>query len=309
MSISRRDLLKLGVGAGAFAALRPRRGVARAGRRPAADLITKPIPSTGERIPVVGLGTRSYTLDPAQRSDLRATLRAFFERGGRLIDTAPSYGRGQSEQVLGELVDELGRGGATFWATKVDRESREEGIARMESSFRWLGRDTLDLMQVHNLRGTAVQLETMRAWKDQGRLRYVGVTSSSPRAFDRMIATIENEPLDFVQVNYSLGDRGAAERILPMCGERGIATLINLPFGRTRLFQAVEGVAVPDWASEWCDSWGQFFLKYVVSHPAVTCAIPGTTKPHHAEDNLGAARGWLPDLPTRRRMEAFFDAL
>ncbi len=310
MKITRRELLKIGAGAGAALAVgwRPVRGEA---RPRVSELVTKPIPSSGERIPVVGVGTRSYNTSapPEVMTQFRETLAAFVEGGGTVIDTAAGYGRGTSEEVLGDLIAELGHGDAVFWATKVDREEKDEGVARMEGSFDKLHAEQVDLMQVHNLRGTATQLATIRDWKEAGRIRYAGVTTSSSRQYAEMERVIASEPLDFVQVDYSLGNRGAADRILPMCADKGIATLINLPFARARLFEAVEGVEVPEWASEWCDSWGQFFLKYVVSHPAVTCAIPGTTKPHHMTDNLGAASGWMPDTATRARMESFFDAL
>ncbi len=311
MNLTRRELLKLGAGAGAFLAVgrSPARGWAMGPQ--SADLVTKPIPSTGERVPVVGIGTRDYNTGASDQEmeQFRQTLRSFVEGGGTVIDTAAGYGRSTSETVLGNLIAELGHGDRVFWATKVDRESRDEGIGRMEGSFEKLRADVVDLMQVHNLRGTAAQLATIRAWKAEGRIRYAGVTTSRESQYEAMLRTIRDEPLDFVQVDYSLANRGAGDRILPMCRDKGIATLINLPFGRARLFQAVAGMELPGWASEWCDSWGQFFLKYVVSHPGVTVAIPGTTKPHHVIDNLGAARGWMPDAAMRTRMEQFFDAL
>lgn len=311
MRLSRRDLLKLGAGAGAYlaAGARSLHGAAAPSRD--GEIVTKPIPSSGERIPVIGIGTRDYGTGPDEtaQSQFRETLAAFVEHGGTVIDTSANYGRGTSETVLGNILAEQGHTSDVFWATKVDREDRTDGIARMERSFAQLRTDRIDLMQVHNLRGTATQLATMREWRQEGRYKYVGVTASSQRAFERMIETIESEELDFVQINYSLAARGAGERILPMCLDKGVATMINLPFGRARLFQAVSGMAVPDWASEWAESWGQFFLKYVVSHPAVTVAIPGTTKPHHVVDNMGAARGWMPDAAMRTRMRRFFDAL
>ncbi len=311
MKLTRRDLLKLSAGAGAALAVRPSSLRARSLGTRTQDLITKPIPSSGERIPVIGIGTRDYSTGASGEAlgQFRGTLAAFVDHGGTVIDTSTNYGRGTSETVLGNILGEQDHIDDVFWATKVDREDRAEGITRMENSFEQLRTDHIDLMQVHNLRGTTTQLATMREWRQEGRYKYIGVTASSQRAFDRMIATIEGEELDFVQINYSLASRGAGERILPMCQDKGIATMINLPFGYGRLFQAVAGMDVPDWASEWADSWGQFFLKYVVSHPAVTVAIPGTTKPHHAADNMGAARGWMPDAAMRKRLEDFFDAI
>jgi aryl-alcohol dehydrogenase-like predicted oxidoreductase len=197
-----------------------------------------------------------------------------------------------------------------FLATKVDRNGKEAGVQRMEDSLRKLGTKKIDLMQVHNLRDWETQLPTLREWKAAGRIRYVGVTTSFSRQHPALVEVMRKEKLDFIQVDYALDNRAAAERILPLARDRGMAVLINLPFGRGRLFRAVGNRPLPDWASEIdCASWAQLFLKYVVSHPAVTCAIPGTTKPGHMTDNLGAARGRLPDADLRKRMEAFADAL
>ena len=309
MKLTRREVIKLSAGAGAYLAIHPHS--ATGWPTPQDEVVTKPIPTSGERIPVIGIGTRDYRTGVSGEvmAQFRGTLAAFVEAGGTVVDTSTNYGRGTSETVLGDILAEQGATDDVFWATKVDREDREEGIGRMENSFEQLQTDVIDLMQVHNLRGTATQLATMREWRADGRIRYIGVTASSSRAFDRMIRTIESEALDFVQINYSIADRGSADRILPMCREKGIATLINLPFGRGRTFEAVGETPLPDWASEWSASWGQFFLKYVVSHPAVTAAIPGTTKPHHAVDNMGACRGWMPDAAMRSQMETFFDDL
>jgi aryl-alcohol dehydrogenase-like predicted oxidoreductase len=305
MRISRRELVKLWAGAGASFML---------GWRPRfwqeSPLIHRAIPSTGETVPAVGIGARNYRVGPSatERAPFKATLRVFAELGGKLVDTAPSYGN--SETVVGDLVAELGTRDDLFLATKVDREGREAGIERMEASMRFLRTDRIDLMQVHNLRDSDTQLGTLREWKAQGRIRYLGVTTSSARQYEALGRIMERETLDFVQINYSLGARGAAERLLPLAADRGMAVLINLPFGRGRLFRRVGDRPLPGWAAEFdCESWGQFFLKYVLSHPAVTCPIPGTTKEHHAVDNMGAARGRLPDMALRRRMEEFYDAL
>lgn len=309
MRLTRRELLKLAAGAGLTLAVgwRPA-GAHGRGRRP--ELITKPIPSSGEELPVVGIGMRNYRTEWAENGlgEYRETIRVFHELGGTVLDTAPSYG--DSETVLGGILEELGIRDELFIATKVDREGREEGVQRMEASLEKIGTDRVDLMQVHNLRGAATQLETMREWRDEGRIRYVGVTTSSDRQYERLEEIMRDEEMDFVQVDYSLANRTAADRILPLARDRGMAVLVNLPFGRGRLFEAVGDRPLPGWAEEiGAESWAQVFLKYVVSHPAVTVAIPGTTQPRHARDNVGAARGALPGAELRGRMEAFYDAL
>jgi aryl-alcohol dehydrogenase-like predicted oxidoreductase len=301
MTITRRDILKLGVGAAAstFAG----------GVQGAEELTTRPIPSSGERLPVIGIGTNRYGTGPEEQiAPLRETLKTFAAAGGKLIDTAPMYG--SSEVVLGELIAGLGIRDRLFLATKVYSDGREAGIEEMNASFRRLRTNRIDLIQVHNLSDTATQLATMREGKSVGRYRYVGVTTSRDSQYDEMETVLKKEKLDFVQVDYSIENRTAGERILPLALERSVAVLINLPFGRARLFSAVRGKPLPPWAADFdCKSWAQFFLKYVVSHPAVTCAIPGTRRPAHVIDNLGAARGRLPDQALRRKMEQFFDAL
>jgi aryl-alcohol dehydrogenase-like predicted oxidoreductase len=283
------------------------------GRGPGAPrgLITRPIPSTGEEIPVVGIGTaRRYDVgtSAAERDPLRETLSVFRELGGTLVDTAPSYGN--AEVVVGDLVSELGIRDDLFFATKVRKEGREEGEAEIASSFERLRTERFDLLQVHNLVDTGTQLATLREMKDAGTIRYVGITTSSRRQYEEFAATMRSETLDFIQVNYSLASRDAADEILPLAADRGVAVLANVPFGRGRLFSAVGDRPLPDWAAEFdCKSWGQFFLKYIVGHPAVTCVIPGTAKPHYATDNMGAAMGRLPDAAMRTKMEEFFDGL
>ena len=302
MSLTRRDLLKLGAGAAAAAL----GGGAQGAGQP---LVTRPIPSSGERLPVVGIGTNRYrTGSEAEIAPLRETLRTFAAAGGKLIDTAPMYG--SSEPVLGQLVAELGIRKQLFIATKVYSSGRQAGLEEMNDSFKRLRTDAIDLVQVHNLSDTATQLASMREGQQAGRYRYVGVTTSRDAQYEEMEDVLKKEKLDFVQVDYSIDNRSAAERILPLALERGVAVLINLPFGRARLFSAVRGKPLPAWAAEFdCASWAQFFLKYVIGHPAVTVAIPGTRTPEHLLDNLGAARGGLPDQATRRRMEQFFAAL
>jgi aryl-alcohol dehydrogenase-like predicted oxidoreductase len=303
MRLTRRELIATGAGAGLAAVSGWNR--LWAGEGP----IRVTIPSSGQQVPAVGIGTVGFRGDPgsAAMQPLRETLQVFHRLGGRVVDTSPNYGN--SEEVLGKLLPELGIRDEVFMATKVDREDRAAGVERMEGSFRRLGAP-IELMQVHNLRGTDVQLATMQAWKEQGRFRYVGVTTHSVDQHDEVEAVMRRHPLDFIQINYSLADRAAAARILPLAIDRGIAVLVNRPFGKGRLFQATRGVALPAWAADIdAASWGQVFLKYIISHPAATIPIPGTTKAHHAEDNLGALHGRLPDPELRREMEQFLDAL
>lgn len=306
MYLSRRDMLKLSAGAGAALAVGPVPLFAQ-GRA----IIEKPIPSSGERIPVIGLGTaRTFNVGASdeERAPLREVLRLFHEMGGRLLDTASRYG--QAEQVSGDLARDLGIGDELFLATKVNAEGKEAGIEQLETSMRRLGRRTIDLMQVHNIRGWQTQLATLRAWKEQGRFRYIGITTSSRRQYSNFAAVMESEQLDFVQLNYSIGNREAEQRLLPLARDRGMAVIINEPFRRGRLFQAVEGRSLPDWATDYdIESWAQYFLKFIVSHPAVTCAIPATSKPHHLEDNMRAVYGRLPDDAGRAGMAEYFDAL
>jgi aryl-alcohol dehydrogenase-like predicted oxidoreductase len=275
----------------------------------AADLVTRAIPGTDERLPVVGIGTNRYEVGtPERNAVLRETLRVFGELGGQVIDTAPIYR--SSETILGRLIADLGLRSRLFVATKSERKDRDGTLQRMEQSLEKLQTPKLDLIQSHNMNGAEDSLPLMRAWQEAKRVRYVGITTSRNAQFPRMLELMESQRLDFIQVNYSLADREAAERILPLAADKGIAVLINIPFGRGEIFGQIRGQALPDWAADFdCASWAQFFLKYVVSHPAVTCVIPGTTKPEHARDNFGAALGRLPDAAQRRRQEAWFDAL
>lgn len=304
MKWTRRQFVLTGGAAGAavIAGVRP------AFARPT-NLIERVIPSSGVSVPVVGIGTRNYRTEWAEGGleVYRETLKVFSELGGRVLDTAPSYG--DSETLVGSMLKELGTRDDTFLATKVDREG-EEGTARMHRSFELLQTDKVELMQVHNLRDARTQLGTLREWKQDGRVGHIGVTTSSDRQYEDLADLMRTEGLDFVQVDYSIGNRSAAEVILPLARELDIAVLINMPYGRGETFGRVGDREVPDWASDFqAASWGQFFLKYVVSHPAVTAVIPGTTKPHHAVDNMGAATGTLPDAAMRTRMEAFYDGL
>ena len=276
-----------------------------------AGLIRKPIPSSGETIPVVGLGTarryESVTAD-ADKAPLRETVKRFSELGGSVIDSSPTYGT--AEEVVGEIVDGLGIRDRIFLATKVSIAGREAGVAQIEQSFKRLRTTKIDLIAVHNLRDTDVHLKTLRDLKAAGRIRYIGITTSFENQYEAFEAVMKRETLDFIQVDYALDNRNAGDRILPLAKERGMAVMINLPFGRGRLFNAVQGRQLPDWAAEFdCKSWAQFFLKYIVSHEAVTCAAPGMAKAEYATDNLGAAQGRLPDAALRKRMESFIDAV
>jgi aryl-alcohol dehydrogenase-like predicted oxidoreductase len=282
-------------------------------RAQGASLLQKKIPSSGESIPIIGLGTaRRYeeVKTQAEMAPLRETILKFKEVGLKVIDSSPSYGT--AEAVVGEIIGDLKIRNALFLATKVSlRElGREAGIAQIERSFKLLRTDKIDLIAVHNLRDTQTQLRTLREMKQGGRIRYVGITTSFDQQYGEFEQTMKKEILDFIQVDYALDNRNAGERILPLAADRGIAVMINLPFGRGRLFSAVQNKKLPDWASEFdCVSWPQFFLKYIVSHPAVTCAVPGMAKAEYVIDNAGAARGRLPDAAMRRRMEQFIDAI
>jgi len=278
-----------------------------------APLIQKKIPSSGESIPIIGLGTaRRYEeiKTEAEKIPLRETIREFKELGGKVIDTSPSYGT--AEAVVGEIVEGLKNREGLFLATKVSLRNlgREAGIEQIEQSFKKLRTNRIDLIAVHNLRDTRTQLRTLREMKQAGRIRYVGITTSFENQYQEFEQTIKNETLDFIQVDYALDNRNADERIIPLAGDRGMAVMINLPFGRGRLFNAVQGKKLPEWTSEFdCKTWAQFFLKYIVSHPAVTCAVPGMAKAEYVVDNLGAARGRLPDAAMRKRMEQFIDGV
>lgn len=284
---------------------------ARAHAQPGA-LLRKKIPSSGEEIPVIGLGTARRYQDARSAEELaplRETLRRFGALGATVIDTAPVYGN--AEEVLGGLLEELGLRERLFLATKVSTGAgREAGVRQIEQSFRQLRMQKIDLIAVHNLRDTEVHLATLRRLQQAGRIRYVGITTSFDRQYRDFEQTMRRERLDFIQVDYALDNRAAGERILPLAAERGMAVMVNLPFGRGRLFKAVQGKPLPAWAAEIdVSSWPQLFLKYIVSHPAVTCAIPGMARPQYAEDNLGAARGRLADARMRRRMEGFIDSI
>lgn len=304
--ITRRGVLKAGLVLGA-SAIAPHQSLF---AQPTA-LVQKKIPSSGESLPVIGIGTaRRYSAGPGtpERAELMEVLRQFAEVGGKVIDTAPSYGA--AETVVGDLVSALGVRQSLFIATKVRARDRQSVMTQIEDSFRRLKTQRIDCIQVHNLVNTAATLAILREMKQAGRIRYVGMTTSFDGQHAEFADTMLREQLDFIQINYAVDDRAAADRILPLAADRGVAVLVNLPLGRGRLFREVQNQPLPAWTSEFdCRSWAQFFLKYIVSHPAVTCAIPGTARTKYVADNLGAARGRLPDAAMRKRMEEFIDKL
>jgi aryl-alcohol dehydrogenase-like predicted oxidoreductase len=330
LQYSRRQALKAGLLAGA--------GIAIAGRRleagESAPLITKPIPSSGERLPVIGLGTIWFR--DAQYEQLRAVLKRMRELGGTLVDTAAAYG--ESEAVVGRALSDLQIRRSMFVATKFDagggrpqtapaaaapnplpgpppgiERPPPDGVGGQDSFDRSLVRlhsQRIDLLQVHGLNGTDALLPLMQQWKQAGRIRYIGVTTSNPQQHPELMAAMRRYRLDFIQVDYSIEDRAAADEVFPLAIERKVAVLVNLPLGRARLIAKAGDTPLPPWATAiGIASWSQFLLKYVVSHPAVTCAIPGATQVKHLEDNQAAGRGRLPDAAERRKMEQFWGSL
>lgn len=275
------------------------------------NLITRPIPRSGERLPAIGLGTyQGFDVPPAQLagSELQAVLKRFVELGGAVVDSSPMYGH--AEAATGTLATALGLRPKLFIATKVWTSGRDAGIKQMAESARLLQAKTIDLMQVHNLLDLKVHLPVLRDMKKDGRIRYLGIThytASSHAELERLVRTGD---FDFVQFNYSLDEPEAERRLLPACADSGTATLINRPFSQAGLFGRVRGKPLPPWCAELdCASWAQFFLKWIISHPAVTCAIPGTGRVAHIDDNMAACNGRLPDAAMRKRMTDYFAAL
>jgi diketogulonate reductase-like aldo/keto reductase len=267
---------------------------------------TRPIPSTNEQLPVIGVGTWQ-TFDvgnsAAERDPLKEVLKTLIAKGGKVIDSSPMYG--QSEKVVGDLSEELKLNASLFMATKVWTTGKEEGIAQMNKSFASMKRKQMDLMQIHNLVDWKTHLRTLQEWKEQKKIRYIGITHYLESAYASIEDIINTNQIDFLQINYSLLSRKSGERLLPLAKDKNIAVLINRPFEEGALFQRVKGKQLPEWAKEFdCTSWAQFFLKFIISNPAVTCAIPGTDKPHHMVDNLAAGFGKLPDEKMRDKMVA-----
>ncbi|HRP95622.1 MAG TPA: aldo/keto reductase [Rhodocyclaceae bacterium] len=293
--MTRAQFLRLAAAAAASLAMGPK-GLGAAPDAPGL-MATRPIPASGERLPVIGCGTH-VGFDVSRDADtyrrLTGVLQALFEAGGTVIDSSPMYGR--AEAVVGELLAAAPPAWQPFLATKVWTRGRAAGIAQMEASRQLLGTERIDLMQVHNLVDWRTHLATLREWKAQGRIRYVGITHYTSRAYDEVEAVMRAGPLDFLQINYSLDEREAERRLLPLAAERGVAVVVNRPFGGGRLLQRLRDRPLPAWAADiGAASWAQLLLKFVLAHPAVTCAIPGTGRPEHMADNAGAGVGPLPD--------------
>ncbi|MEJ7812955.1 MAG: aldo/keto reductase [Gemmatimonadaceae bacterium] len=313
--VNRRKWIGITVGAGATLGLTPR--LLQALQQ--GQLIKRAIPSTGEMLPVVGLGS-SATFSQVARSEeltaLKEVIKTMVERGATVFDTAPSYGA--SEQVAGAIANELGVANKIFWATKVNVVDRGGGgtadpaaaRAQIEASFAKFKVPKIDLMQVHNLADVPTQLGILKELKRAGRIRYLGVTTTSDRQYGQLETIMRNEPLDFIGVDYAADNRGVEETILPLAIQRKIGVLVYVPFGRTSLFRRAEGKELPEWAKEFdATTWAQFFIKYVVSHPAVTAVTPATSQARHMIDNIGGGIGRLPNEATRKRMAEFVDAL
>lgn len=313
--LTRRDYLKNTALIGAACALPS--GLLRAFE--SADLITRAIPGTGEKLPIVGLGSSATFRTVAQSEDVTAlaeVMKTLVDNGGTVFDTAPSYGA--SEEVSGQIVHDAGMTDKVFWATKVNALRRGDSgpvdpdavRAQLERSFARAHKDPIDLIQVHNLADLPTQMGIIRELKEDGRIRYIGTTSTRSSRYGDLEKAMREYPIDFIGVDYAVDNRLAAERILPAAKDLGIATLIYVPFGRSRLFSRTKGMDVPEWAQEFgADTWGKFFLKYVAAHPATTCVTPATSKAKNMLDNIGAAYGELPDAEALRKMEELVDGL
>lgn len=271
----------------------------------------RPVPRSGEMLPMLGLGTyQAFGVGPdrGEREPLKEVLRLFVEHGGSLVDSSPMYGT--AESVVGDLAAEQGLTPKLFMATKVWTTGREAGVRQMEESMRRMKVARMDLMQIHNLQDWKTHARTLQEWKAAGRIRYSGITHYHSGAYDELERLMKTKAFDFVQFNYSISEREAEQSVLPLAQDTGTAVIVNRPFAQASLFPRVRGREVPAWAAEFdCKSWGQFFLKYILSHPAVTCVIPATSKPHHLVDNMMAGVGKLPDVAMRRRMTAYMDEL
>lgn len=314
--ITRREYLKLTMALGATAALPPSLLWAGSGDEEL-EMITRTVPSSGEALPVIGLGSSATFSQEASSEDvaaLRNVLQELVANGGQVFDTAPAYGA--SEAVAGRLANELGITDELFWATKLNvagrggDADREEARAQVETSFERVGKDPIDLIQVHNVAAVDTQLDVLKAYREEGRVRHIGVTNTFSGRYDDLEQVMRNEPIDFIGIDYAIDNQAMEERILPLAEDRGIGVLVYAPFGRTRLWERVEGKRVPAWAAEFdAHSWAQFFLKFVVANPRVTAATPATSNPRHMVDNMGAAMGRLPDAEMRQRMVQHIESL
>lgn len=313
---SRREWLRMTLGAAGALTVAPQ--LVRAQTTPEIPtMIMRAIPSTGEKLPIIGLGSSATFAQVARNEDhdaLKAVLKKMVELHGTVFDTAPSYGA--SEEVAGKIAQELGIAKKLFWATKLNVASRggpADTIAarnQLENSFKRIGKPVIDLIQIHNMGDIKVQLPILREAKQQRRVRYIGVTTTFENQYADMIQTMRTDKLDFIGTNYAIDDRFAERTILPLARDRGIAVLVYAPFGRTRLWSRVAGKQVPDWAREFdATTWAQFFLKYVASHPDVTCITPATSRVSNMVDNMGGGAGRLPDPDMRKRMIALIDSL
>ncbi len=307
MGFTRRQILQMLLASGAMATLPVKATAA------SSPLIQKSIPGTSEMMPVIGLGTsrvfNSDISDEAAVTRLTEVLKIFFEQGGSMIDSSPMYG--QSEEMIGHLLKQgIDKADNMFSATKVWTDGEQDGIDQMRQSLDYWNLKHFDLMQIHNLRDWQVHLKTLRQWKDQGLIRYIGITTYAGHDHEELMDILLKEQFDFVQLSYNILNRKAEKTILPIARDKGIAIIANRPFQRGDLFRWVRGKTLPSWASDiGCDSWAQVFLKYSISHPDVTCAIPGTSKPHHMRDNMAAQYGVLPDQNARQEIERYFQSV
>ena len=309
--LNRRDYLKLGAQAGA-ALLLPLKLLAQAG-----EVLTREIPKTGEKLPIVGLGssaTFSQVAGEADTEAIKSVFTAMLEHGGTVFDTAPGYGA--SEEVAAKAVNELGVRDRVFWATKLNVAGRGASAdpararAQLDTSLSRLGRDKIDLIQVHNVADMATQFPILEEYKQAGKVRYIGTTTTFKPQYETLLQLMRDEPFDFIGIDYAVDNLDAEQSVFPLAQERGIGVLVYLPFGRTRLWERVEGHELPAWANEFgATTWAQFFLKFAASHPAVTAVTPATSKAHHMVDNMTAARGRLPNQAERKRMVDFIAAL
>jgi diketogulonate reductase-like aldo/keto reductase len=303
--MTRREAAKL-IGAGAAGVASPVAGLHAATKEASASMLTRTIPSTGEKLPVIGLGTWSVfdvNLTPDKQNELGGVLSLLVKHGGKVVDSSPMYGR--AEGVVGELLTKLRLHDSIFIATKVWTSGKEAGIKQMERSMELFQTKRIDLIQVHNLVDVDTQMGTLREWKSKGRICYTGITHSQASGFYAIEDNMRRQKPDFVQINYSLMEPGAAQRIFPLAQELRMGVIINRPFGGGGLFRRVMLKPLPDWASEiGCKTWAQFFLKWIIAHPAVSCVVPATNNPQHMEDNVAAGTGRLPDPSMRQRMLA-----